>query len=221
VTYYRYEELTASQFAEALHEKSLVYVPVGSIEFHGPHLPLGMDTIHAYAFCVRVAQETGGIVLPPTYWGAIGHHDWPGSALISAETFRAWLKDVFRSLGQQGVKLIVASTGHHPEVQGKAIAEVAQESMTAYPLSQFLALDPFSTHPTDPTADHAGKKETSLMLAIRPDLVHMETLVGEEAFNGIWPDCVEGTAAFGAAYLGASVTHCAAIVQKAWDELQG
>ena len=129
MTYYKYEELSSSQFLQALETMSLVYVPVGSLEYHGPHLPLGMDTIHAYEFCLQVARQTGGIVLPPSYWGAVGHDGWTGSLLISKETFHALISDILRLLAQQGVKLIVVTTGHHPDVQGKAIADIAQESM--------------------------------------------------------------------------------------------
>ena len=217
---YRYEELTASQFAEALEEMSLVYFPVGSLEFHGPHLPLGMDTIHAYGFCLAVARQTGGIVLPPSYWGAVGHDGWTGSLLVSEKTFRALVRDVFGLLGEQEVKLIVASTGHHPALQGKTIAGIARASMRKNPSSRILVLDPYGTNPTDQKADHAGKKETSLMLAIRPELVHVEELHGrDDAFEGIGRDAVEGTGGFGREYFNASVQNCASIVRDAWNDL--
>lgn len=219
--YYKYEELSALQFAQALQEISLVYVPVGSLEFHGPHLPLGMDTIHAYEFCMQVARNTGGIVLPPSYWGAVGHDAWKGSLLISEETFRALMHDVFRLLAEQGVKLIIATTGHHPSHQGKTIAEIAQESMSKNPSTRILALDPYGTNPNDVKADHAGKKETSLMLAIRPELVHMNELHGDDTFKGIGEDCVDGTEEFGRRYIKASVENCTFIVKEAWNDLKG
>ena len=216
---YKYEQLTALQFEQVLEETPLVYVPVGSLEFHGPHLPLGMDTIHAYEFCLQVARNTGGIVLPPSYWGAVGHDGWKGSLLISEETFQVLMRDVFRLLAEQGVKLIVATTGHHPTHQGKTMARIAQEIMSKYPSVTILALDPYGTHPDDENPDHAGKKETSLMLAIRPDLVHMEELLGDDAFKGIGEDCVDGTSEFGKKYLSASVGHCTSIVKEAFNDL--
>jgi len=73
-------------------------------------------------------------------------------------------------------------------------------------------LDPYGTNPEDEKADHAGKKETSLMLAIRPELVHMNELLGDDAFVGIWRDCVDGTEEFGTGYLRASVENCTSIV---------
>ncbi len=216
---YKYEELSASQFAQALEEMPLVYLPFGTLEYHGPHLPLGMDTIHAYEFCLRVAQKTGGIVLPPSYWGTIGHDGWKGSLLVSEETFRALIRDIFRLLAQQGVKLIVATTGHNPKLVGEIIAKIAQESMGKNPSTRILTLDPYGTNPEDKRADHAGKKETSLMLAIRPELVHMDELLGDNAFKGIWEDCVDGTEDFGTKYLRASVENCTSIVREAWNDM--
>ena len=173
---HKFEELTAPELTTVLEQTSLVYVPVGSLEFHGPHLPLGMDTIHVYEFCLRAAEQTGGVVLPPTYWNANGHRGWTGSLLVRERTFRAIIRDIFELLFEQGAKLIVASTGHWPTKQGVTIANLAREFMRKHPQTKVLVLDPFGCHPTDPKADHAGKKETSLMLTLRPELVHMDTL---------------------------------------------
>ena len=57
------------------------------------------------------------------------------------------------------------------------------------------------------------------MLAIRPELVHMEELLGEDAFKGIGEDCVDGTAEFGSRYLSASVGNCTSIVKEAFNDL--
>jgi creatinine amidohydrolase len=213
----KFEELSASEFAEAMTEKPLVYVPIGSLEFHGRHLPLGMDTIHAYAFCLHVARRTGGVVLPPSYWGAVGRDGWKGSLLVSEATRNAVIRDVFRLLAEQGVKLIVSVTGHYPEVQGEAIIKLAREAMEQNPSVRILALDPFTTNPSDTRPDHGGKKETSLMLAIRPELVNMSELSAADAFEGIWKDAVEGTAEFGRAYFEASAENCASMVQQTFQ----
>jgi creatinine amidohydrolase len=215
----KFEELTAPQFTAAMSQTSLVFFPVGSLEFHGPHLPLGTDAIHAYEFCIRVAQVTGGVVLPVTYWGALGHEGWPGSLLISENTFRALVKDIFRLLAEHKVKLVIATTGHWPARQGKTLAEIAQQSMKEYPSTKILALDPYSVNPEDQTVGHGGKKETSLMLAMRADLVHMDKLVGgEDVFKGIGADCVEGNSRFGRRYFESSVKQCAALVLQAMQD---
>lgn len=217
----KYEELTAKEFQEALKEHSMVYFPVGSLEFHGPHLPLGLDTLHAYEFCLRAAERTGGIVLPPTFWGTTGHVGWPGSLLISEDTFRGIVRDVFRLLAEQGVKLVVATTGHWPERQGGLVAKIAQEAMNERPQTRILVLDPFTANPMDPNPGHAGLKETALMMFLRPELVHTAELKGEEAFKGIGKDCVEATACFGADYFEASLANFVRAVKEAWDAAPG
>jgi creatinine amidohydrolase/Fe(II)-dependent formamide hydrolase-like protein len=58
---HKFEELAADELTEVLNQTSLVYVPIGTLEFHGVHLPLGMDTIHAYEFCLQATEQTGGV----------------------------------------------------------------------------------------------------------------------------------------------------------------
>jgi creatinine amidohydrolase len=181
-----------------------------------------MDTIHVYEFCLRAAEQTGGVVLPPTYWNANGHVGWTGSLLVRERTFRAIIRDIFALLSGQGVKLIVASTGHWPTKQGVTIAKLAREWMKRHPQTTVLALDPFSCHPVDRRADHAGKKETSLMLAIRPELVHMDTLSKrEDVFRGIGKDAVDGNRAFGETYFHASLRNYVEIVKEALNKIEG
>ncbi|MBC8871502.1 MAG: creatininase family protein [Planctomycetes bacterium] len=200
----RWEELSASDLVKALEQTSLVYVPIGTLEFHGAHLPLGTDAIHSYELCLAAAKRTGGVVLPATHWSPHGHEGWAGSLLVREETFRALLTDVFTLLCEQGVKFIVACTGHYPAKQEPAIRKIADEVVQRFPETRFLVLGPWC-HPTDPSADHGGKKETALMLSLRPALVHMERLSGPEAMRGISASAVDGTAQFGKDYFSAEV----------------
>lgn len=216
----KYEELSAPEFQQAMAETSLVYFTVGSMEFHGRQLPLGMDTIHVHEFCLQAAARTGGVVLPPTYWGACGHEGWPGSLLIRERTLRALVRDVLALLADQGVKLVVVSTGHYPSRQGVTMTELAREAMKKRPETRVLALDPFTAHPENVPCDHAGKVETSLMLALRPELVHMRELEGgEEAFAGIARDAVEATPEYGSKYFNASLDNYVRIVNETVSQL--
>jgi len=134
--------------------------------------------------------------------------------LVREETFRALLTDVFTLLCEQGVKFIVASTGHYPSKQEPAIRKIADDVIERFPETRILVLGPWC-HPTDPSADHGGNKETSLMLALRPSLVHMERLSGKEAMRGITPSAVEGTAEFGKAHFSAEVENFVKKVNEA------
>jgi len=201
----RYEELTPVELAEARERVSLVYVPIGSTEFHGPHLPVGFDALHAHAVCLCAAEQTGGVVLPPTFWGTRGHEGYPGSLLLQEETIAALATDILDRLAQQGYRLIVLFTGHWPEVQGGLLKRVAEEHMGRGEGARVIVLDPLTIHPTEARTEHAGKIETSVMLHLRPDLVHMERLEGPDALKAITADCVEATAEYGQAWFEAIV----------------
>jgi len=190
----RYEELRPAELAAAREAASLVYFPIGSTEYHGLHLPFGFDAMHAHALCLAAAEQTGGVVLPPTYWGFRGHEGFPGSLLLREETIAALARDVLEQLTAQGFGLIVVLTGHWPAVQGALLERVAGEHTAAYPDSRVLVLDPFNLHPTDRHPEHAGCIETSAMLHLRPDLVDMAALQEPGALKAITADCVDATA---------------------------
>lgn len=192
-----YEEMLPGELAAARERASLIYVPIGSTEYHGLHLPVGFDTMHAHALCLRAAQQTGGVVLPPTFWGTRGHEGFPGSLLLQPATIAALMRDILDQLTQQRYRLIVVCTGHWPEVQGALLKEVADAHMAERPEVRVMVLDPLTIHPTDPHTEHAGRIETSTMLYLRPDLVDMEQLKRPEALRAISPDCVEATRSYG------------------------
>src|SRR5215203_3069938 len=64
-----YELMRPEQVVEAREQASVAYVPIGPLEWHGPHLPFGLDGLHAHAVSVRAAQEAGGVVLPTLFAG--------------------------------------------------------------------------------------------------------------------------------------------------------
>jgi len=69
VTKVEYELMTIGEILEAKRQASLAFAPVSPIEWHGPHLPVGTDGLHAHHVAVRVAREVGGVVLPTLFAG--------------------------------------------------------------------------------------------------------------------------------------------------------
>ena len=65
----RYEEMLPHEVVAARQAKAVAYLPIGTIEWHGEHNALGLDTLKAHALCVRAAETAGGLVLPPLWWG--------------------------------------------------------------------------------------------------------------------------------------------------------
>ena len=71
----RYEELRPDELAELVQRTPVAFWPVGLIEHHGWHLPVGYDGLKAEQLCRRIATRTGGVILPVMWWGAGGGHD--------------------------------------------------------------------------------------------------------------------------------------------------
>jgi creatinine amidohydrolase len=214
---HKWDEMTASDLKVALEHKSLVYVPIGTLEFHGVHLPLATDAIHAYEFCLAAAARTGGVVLPVSHWSPHGHEKWPGSMLVREETFRALMTDVFTRLAEQEIQWVVACTGHYPERQEPAIRAIAGKVMEKFPKTRIVTLGPWC-HPVDAVPDHGGKKETALMLALRPEQVYFKRLQGPDTFRGVNKNAVEGTARYGRDYFEAEVKHFVELLDKTMRE---
>src|SRR5262245_6357519 len=82
----KYLELRPAEFRERLRQKPLAYLPLGTLEWHGEHLPLGADAIQSEALMIACARQFGGIVLPPLFLGPDRRMDSPdGTSLIGMD----------------------------------------------------------------------------------------------------------------------------------------
>ena len=106
-----YEFARPNHLEKVLHESPIVFLPVGCVEYHGPHLPLGVDMLTAEAFCHRTAHETGGLVLPP-FWLASGVLPLPHGVVIDLELLRQNIRSILTQLAKGGFKVIVIFSGH-------------------------------------------------------------------------------------------------------------
>jgi len=215
----RYEELRAPQLIEEMERVPLVYLPIGSLEYHGWHLQVGFDAMHAHELCLAAAEKTGGVVLPPTFWGTRGHEGFAGSLLLPESTI-AWLvNDIINELISRGYRLIVLLTGHYPEAQGAVLQRVAQEARGVHPDVAFVVPDIFEGHPVYPGIEHAGRKETSVGLARWPELVDMDQLANPEALQAISQDAPEASAEFGREFFDTLVEHLVKMVETELEQL--
>ncbi|HEX3947634.1 MAG TPA: mycofactocin biosynthesis peptidyl-dipeptidase MftE [Acidimicrobiales bacterium] len=145
---------------------ALLAVPVGSTEQHGPHLPLSTDTDLAVALCARLAAtRTDVLVAPALPYGASGEHDgFAGTLSIGQEVLEAVLVELGRSaLGRFAGMVLVSAHGGNAEPVARAGGRLVAESR------RVLAWSPR----WDGDA-HAGWVETSLQLALAPELVHLD-----------------------------------------------
>jgi len=155
------------------HKRAIV--PIGSIEQHGSHLPLATDTILAEEIAKRVSNLVDAFVLPCVSYGVSSEHKPLFNVSIKNETFAALVSDICSSLAENGINKIVLLNAHYGN--DAVLASIAQMVMDRVPkgtliysLSYWFVLNN--------EIGHADANETSLMLAIRPDLVNMKNAKG-------------------------------------------
>jgi len=159
----------------SIHHGSLVLVPTGSTEQHGPHLPFDTDSAIAVAVASGVASrlERDGqsvVVTPVLGFGASGEHqDFPGTISMGHEALQFVLVELVRSINVWGRRVVFVN-GHGGNVSalGNAVQQLVDEGHD-------VAWAPCGTPGEDA---HAGRTETSLMLAIRPEAVGPERTAG-------------------------------------------
>ncbi len=205
-----YEELTPKDFRTRIVEAPIAYLPLGTIEWHGEHLPLGADGLQSKSFLKTLAKEVGGIVLPMYFLGPdkskmvngkqlIGmdyhkaeEHGRPdqqldGSAYwISDSLFFAMVEATIVQLKRAGFKIIVYH-GHGPST-GK-VSSKSDEWQKKYDIKMFNCWGDRLGEGYGIMTDHAGMNETSLIMAMYPELVQMENLPSDTAQ---WPLGVSG-----------------------------
>jgi creatinine amidohydrolase len=183
------EEMTRDEAAAAFAQDALVVLPTGSIEQHGPHLPLVVDT----AVVTHVAREAGAraaervpvVVTPTAHFGVSHHHlAFAGTMSLTSGLYIECLKELVRCLYRNGARRVVLLNGHggnqnpngvvaHALVNEDglemSVGQVSYWTAAAAALEAAGAADVAPGYP-----GHAGGFETSLMLALRPDLVHLD-----------------------------------------------
>lgn len=181
----RYELLYGEELFRLIRERPLAWLPIGILEHHGEHLPWGLDGLKAHAVCLRLAQRLGGIVLPACHLAGIHgdcrdgdrsafrqRHAAIGDLLYREETFLTYLWETFDGLSNIGFQIIVAYTGHYPEVQTRILQEAAE----AFSSTGAARVIPFWEPLACGEGDHGGKWETSIYLALAGDGVRLDAI---------------------------------------------
>ena len=169
-------ELTSPEAAELFKKTKTVLMPFGSIEHHGPHLPLGTDGMDAYVVAKRIAEKTEAIVAPLMQVGVSQYFmDWPGTMTVKTETYAKFVEEMTLSLVHHGLKNIVYIIGHGGNKQGLEIAanNVQMESDATVMLVLCFRV-PAVVLPGKMDMGHGGRVETNAVLAYDPELVNRE-----------------------------------------------
>ncbi len=186
------EELTSPQFGKAVVlSGGVCVIPLGIIEKHGPHLPLGTDLFEAREAAVQAAAKEYAVVFPPYFVGQIfeARHQ-PGAVAYSQELMWKMLEETCQELARNGLKKIVLYNGHGGST---SFLQYFCQSQLASTRDYIVVL--FQSG-SDPETDkeikslkkaaldgHAGENELSMMYFIRPDLVDREAIGTESGAN--------------------------------------
>ncbi len=207
----RFELLRPAEIVAERERFPVVFQPIGPLEWHGPHLPFGVDPLHAQEVSLRTAQAVGGVVMPTLYWGAererpaqglrdlgfsgdewIVGMDHPVNTVKSLysmeDIFGVVVRERLNLLVDQDYELIVIVNGHGASNHMAALGRLAKE-FTARGPAQVLFTIAFDPSP-DGTYNigHADALETSLTMAIHPDSVDLTTLppLTTPLYNTAW-----------------------------------
>jgi len=180
-----FSELTSPRAGELLQHSATVVLllPVGAVEPHGPHAPLGTDTLISATLCARAADalrsdtHVRAVVLPPIEYGVARYGAaFPGAVSISEATLRALVTDICAAARDQGFEHVVIVNSHfEPEhvavlrdaagAAGAGLLDVTRRNLAEQLTEEFRS-----------GAAHAGRYETSLVLAARPELIDSERM---------------------------------------------
>ena len=170
----RLERLRPAQVEEAKARRPAVYVPFGSLEWHGRHNPVGLDAVKAHEQLVGLAARAGGVVYPAVFLGAGGGHlDYPASYMVRPEPLRQIVVDLLRGFERDGFQKAILLSGHYPN-QDQFLKPAVDEYTDAGGTLRVLSL--IENQVPGGAGDHAALHETSFMLYLHPDLVDAPAL---------------------------------------------
>jgi len=198
-----WEELTAPDFAQAIARSGgTCLLPLGIIEKHGPHLPLGTDLLDVRYAALHAAEQEYAVVFPEYYFGQIfeAQHQ-PGTVAYSNHLQLELLQETTDEMARNGCKKVIIVNGHGGnEHLLPFFAQSQLETPHDYVVYIFDERTPQSGGPprTDKLDMHAGQSETSKMMISRPDLVRQDRArqqsggdqarvhLPEGVYTGIW-----------------------------------
>jgi creatinine amidohydrolase len=196
-------EMTWVEYLRRLQtEQQTVLLPVGALEQHGHHLPMGTDHFLPTAICKGVAERIPAIVAPPIAYGYKsqprmgGGNHFPGTTSLDGGTLTLVVRDIIKELGRHGGKKLAVMNGHCENlffaIEGidLALRDLRFEGITDLKIVRFDYLD-FTTPATLDKCfpdgfpgfalEHAAVLETSMGLHVFPDLVRIDSLVDDPA----------------------------------------
>lgn len=230
------DSITMPQFEDALKRTRTVIQPIGAVEEHGPHLPLGTDTFQVSEVSRLAAERAGAFVAPAIPYGVCrSTRNHPGTIGITTPVLRALILDLGRDFFRQGLRTIIFISGHAGKTHLLTILDAAEELLDTLPGLQTAVVSEYNEILKEGSGlieteddSHAGEVETSRLLFLHPDLVHgtapeeypdfpPHLLVRDKRRywkGGVWGDPGRASAEKGKALMDIAVRHLAEIVAR-------
>jgi len=169
---------TSNDFQKHLQKSDTVIVPVGSVEAHGYHLPLGTDIFSPRVFCQMIEEKIGDYVwIAPEipYGQSYDLSVYPGTINVPSEVLADYVYAVGKSLGENGLKKLIFLNGHGGNINALNLAseKLAQMGMTVLTINWWLDFSKEILTITEGQG-HAGEDETSAILYYNERLVKMD-----------------------------------------------
>jgi len=190
---FRYAEMTWREVRDAAAENRVAVLPVATYEDHGDHLPVDVDVVLCTEICDRAVSRipSEAVLAPPVTHGFSPHHmDFPGPITIEWDTFVKYVRDVCCSLARHGFSRVLVVNGHGSNASPLDLAArlsilATEGKMLCATVSHWgiRSVRELGRHLRESGyggTSHAGEYETSLYLALRPDLVEMDRAVDED-----------------------------------------
>lgn len=180
------EEMNAVQVKRNINEKTIAILVFGACENHGDHMPFGSDFIFPMELAKRIAgklDKKNFIILPAIPYGlSLHHNEFQMTMSLEPHTLVMVIEDLFRSIIRNGIRRILIINGHDGNIAPIELA--ARTIKDKHPEAVISCLEAWWILVGEITHDlfevwhglgHGGEAETSAMLAVRPDLVHMDS----------------------------------------------
>jgi len=171
------KEMNREEFAAAMKGSPVVILPIGSMEEHGAHLPLGSDTFEIDFVINRISEKLDCVILPTLNYGNCGStYNFPGTISVSFDSLRAFITDILKEVIRHDGRRILVISGHAGTDHMAAMRMAAKSIVKDNPDAKIMVMSDYDLVPdykggNIPSWDgHAGKAETSRMLNIRPDI---------------------------------------------------
>jgi creatinine amidohydrolase len=183
-------EMTWQEFGDAV-QSSLLVLCTGSVEQHGPHMPLDVDLRIPYGLGLRLCERVRAVLAPPVYYAGHsqpatgGGQHFPGTTAIRGHTLSSLIGDILADFARQGCRRFLVLNGHFENTAfiAEAAREESAKSGVKVVVANWWEMVPdealrklFPAGFPGWEVEHASLTETSLMMYMHPDLVHIDRI---------------------------------------------